>query len=619
MLAYIATKAKFLEDAPVIEDKVQQAVRSRLGIGVGPNELASWRNSLGNAMFHVMNSPLIPSDAAVAIEYQINKHKKRIDFIVAGKGKDDQENIVIIELKQWTNVNFSDLPEHVITFVGKRDREMPHPSYQARSYASLLEMYNQYVYEKPVNVSSCVYLHNCIDESVVNDSRYEEALRNTPIFLHGEKDALVNLISTNIKYGGGIEILRSVDGSPIRPSIQLADAVAKMLEGKEAFVLIDDQKTVLESILYAAAKSAESPKQVLIINGGPGTGKSVVAINALSRLIGTRANARYVTPNAAPRAVFEVRLKDSFKMGQIREMFSGSGSFTGLGENDFDVLIVDEAHRLKLRTQYSKGGDNQIREIIHAARTSVFFIDESQKVTWKDIGEVAEIKKFAKAMNAEVTELNLTSQFRCNGSEGYIDWLDEALLIRDVDSTYFGTDDYDFQVFDNALDLYKVIRDKNKSNNKSRMLAGYCWDWISKKKIELFDFSKEEFGFDAKWNLESRGSAWIIDANSVDDIGCIHTAQGLELDYVGVIIGPDFEIVDGQLTSNPAGRAKTDVSLNGFKKESLEDPQLAHEKADQIIRNTYRTLMTRGMKGCYIYCTDSMVAEYFKNRLEQRK
>lgn len=616
MLAYLATKKQFLQEAHVIEDKVRDAVRENLHIGVSPNELNSWRNSLGNAMVHVMNSPRIPADVGVAIEYQINKHKNRVDFIVSGKNSQGGESIVIIELKQWTDIEFSYLPEHVKTFVGKKDREVLHPSYQARSYASLLEMYNQYVYETPVAISSCAYLHNALENQVINHSRYEEALRNTPVFIHGEKDRVVELIASNISEGDGLDLLRRVDASPTRPSLQLADAISKMLQGKEAFVLIDNQKTVLETIVYRAFKGLEDKKQVVIVNGGPGTGKSVVAINVLSRLMGQRMNARYVTPNAAPRAVFEVKLKDSFKGGQIKELFSGSGSYTGLESGEFDILIVDEAHRLKLRTQYSKGGDNQIREIIHAARTSVFFLDESQKVTWKDIGEVAEIEKFARSMDAEVTHLKLESQFRCNGSDGYIDWLDEALGIFSNATSYFPKKEYDFQIFDNPSEMYKTIRVKNVPENKSRMLAGYCWNWVSKSDPEKFDISFPEFDFEAKWNLETRGSAWIIDPESVEDVGCIHTSQGLELDYVGVIIGPDFEIRDGELVCNPEGRASTDVSLHGYKKESKDNPSVAKEKADRIIRNTYRTLMTRGMKGCYIYCTNKDVADYFQKKLE---
>lgn len=615
MLAYLATKAQFLDDAHIIEDLVRDAVKENLGLGVGPNEYASWRNSLGNGMSHIISSPEIPMDAGIAIEYQINKLKNRIDFIVSGKQADGSESIVIIELKQWTDVDYSELPEHVNTFVGQKKRDVVHPAYQARSYASLLEMYNEYVYETPVHVSSCAYLHNCVQNDVVNDSRYEEALRNTPVFVKGQKKEIVELISDRIKSGGGLELLKKIDSSPTRPSLQLADAVSKMLQGKEAFILIDNQKTVLETIVKASQEGLNGKKQVVIVKGGPGTGKSVVAINALSRLMGQRMIARYVTPNAAPRAVFEVRLKSAFKGGEIKELLSGSGNFTGVGENDFDVLIVDEAHRLKLRTQYSKGGDNQIREVIHAAKTSVFFLDEAQKVTWKDIGEEYEIEKFAKLMGADIHHLELTSQFRCNGSDGYITWLDETLGVNtEIDSSFAGAN-YDFQVFSNPSEMYKEIRIKNKVTNKSRMLAGYCWNWDSKNDANAFDIVFPEFDFKAKWNLESRGSAWIIDPNSVEDIGCIHTSQGLELDYVGVIIGPDLKLVNGVLTSDPAGRAATDVSLHGYKKEFKEDPESATKKADQIIRNTYRTLMTRGMKGCYIYCTDEDVAEYFRKQL----
>jgi DUF2075 family protein len=617
MLAYLSSKAQFLEDAHIIEDLVRDAVKESLGIGVSQNEYASWRNSLGNGMSHIISSPEIPDDAGIAIEYQLNKLKNRIDFIVSGKGLQGEESIVIVELKQWTDVDFSELPEHVNTFVGQKKRDVVHPSYQARSYASLLEMYNEYVYETPVKVTSCAYLHNCLELEVVNDSRYEEAIRNTPVFIKGQKSEIVSLIASQIKTGGGVELLRRIDAAPTRPSLQLAEAVSRMLQGKEAFVLIDDQKTVLETIVKAANDGLTGKKQVIIVRGGPGTGKSVVAINALSRLMGQRLIARYVTPNAAPRAVFEVNLKGAFKGGEIKELFSGSGSFTGIEESDFDVLIVDEAHRLKLRTQYSKGGDNQIREVIYAAKTSVFFIDEAQKVTWKDIGEVSEIEKFAKSMNAEVQYLELKSQFRCNGSDGYMTWIDEALGVIEDEETSYAESSYDFRIFDDPTKLYEEIRAKNQVNNKSRMLAGYCWNWVSKNDSKMDDITFPEFGFSAKWNLESRGSAWIIDPNSIEDIGCIHTSQGLELDYVGVIVGPDFKIKDGELVSDPKGRARTDVSLHGYKKEMEVDPVGATAKANKIIRNTYRTLMTRGMKGCYIYCTDPEVSQYFQDRMSR--
>lgn len=618
MIAYLATKRQFVHDAQTskIEDIMEAKVLNRLGHRVGQSEKMSWKNSLGTAMFNVMRSERIPNNAGVAIEYRVNKFKSRIDFMVSGKGETGNEAVVIIELKQWEEVNFSNLNDHVLTYLGGSEREVRHPSYQARSYGSLLKTYNEYVYENTVAVKSCAYLHNCFARQVVLDSRFQELLNHSPVFLKGGDQDLVALVSSLIVEGTGTDIVEKIEKSPTRPSRQLAEAVGSMLQGNEEFVLIDDQKTVLEKIVATSQGGLTGKKQVVVVDGGPGTGKSVVSINALARLTSERMNARYVTPNAAPRAVFEVKLKGALKTGQVRELFSGSGGYAGMKADTFDALIVDESHRLKLRSQYAKGGGNQIKEIINAARTSVFFIDEAQKVTWTDIGDVQAIKKFAEEVGAEVHHLELTSQFRCSGSDDYIAWLDNVLGVHRDQETYFAHNSYDFQIFDDPSELHQAIRNKNKANNKARVVAGYCWDWISKKETTRFDFDFPEFAYKSRWNFSSEMATWIIEPNSVEEIGCIYSSQGLEADYIGVIVGPDLIARNGRLITDPSANAKTDrTTFKGYKKELKEDPQAAKAKADQIIRNTYRTLMTRGMKGCYLYCTDPGTAEYFKLKL----
>jgi DUF2075 family protein len=434
--------------------------------------------------------------------------------------------------------------------------------------------------------------------------------------IKGQGSELRSMISTNIKEGSGTGLLERIDEAVIRPSQQLADAVGSMLKGHEEFVLLDEQKTVLEKIVKATDDSLTGQKRVLIINGGPGTGKSVISINALARLTGQRLNARYVTPNAAPRAVFESKLKKIFVKADLRSLFSGSGSFTETSAESFDALIVDEAHRLKMKSGMFKNlGENQVKEIIKSAHTSVFFIDEAQKVTWSDVGEISTIEEQAGYAGAIVERLELTSQFRCGGSDDYIAWLDETIGVHADTAHYFSLDKFDFQIFDSPVDLHNVIKEKNKINNKSRVVAGYCWDWISQKKPELSDITINEFGYRATWNLTSDGSEWIISPKSVEEVGCIHTCQGLEVDYIGVIIGRDLVAIDGVLKTDPSARAKTDKSLAGYKKELKEDPISADIKADEIIRNTYRTLMSRGMKGCYVYFVDPATAEHFKKLL----
>ena len=615
MLAYLASKEQFLKDAPTIEDIVASEVKKNLFISVGNSEYQSWRNSLGNAMSHVMLDPGIPSDAAVAIEYRLNGRKFRIDFLIAGQDDAGHESIVIVELKQWTDIAYSDLLSHVRTFIGGGLRDERHPSYQAWSYASHLKQYNEYVYSNDLEVNACAYLHNCVNDEVISDARFAEDLEKAPVFIKGEIEGIQELIRSKIETGVGTELLKRIDTSPVRPSKQLAEAVGSMLGGIEEFVLLDDQKTVLETIINTSTKSMVEKKQVIIIKGGPGTGKSVISINALSRVTSLRMNARYITPNAAPRAVFESKLQGVIPNGEIHDLFSGSAAYAGIKPDSFDVLIVDEAHRLKLRSQYSKGGVNQIKEIIEAARTSVFFIDEAQKVTWQDIGEISAIEDFARSLDAEIQHLELSSQFRCGGSDDYMVWLDNALGVQVDSESYFSPGKFEFKIVDSPSELHSMIKEKNATNNKSRVVAGYCWDWISKSNRSEFDIQFPEFGFQAEWNLASQGGEWIIHKGSVEEIGCIHTCQGLELDYVGVIVGPDLIFEAGELQTDPSARAKTDRSLHGYKKEFKVDPESASSKADEIIRNTYRTLMSRGMKGCYVYFTDEVTAEYFKSQL----
>ena len=618
MLAYLATKSQFLRDAPNIEDKVKDAVFKHLHLRVGQAEYNSWRNSLGNAMYHVMNTPEIPDDAAVAVEYRLNGRRFRIDFMIGGTDANGNEAISIVELKQWTEIEFSQLGDHVLTQVGRGRHNEQHPSYQAWSYLTHLRDFNEYAYTNQLTLNAGAYLHNCHSDSVIRDERFKEVTGKAPVFIKGELQDLREHISQVISNGVDIDLFRELDSAAIRPSKQLADAVGGMLAGKDEFVLLDDQKTALETIINATNYAQDAEKQVLIINGGPGTGKSVISINALARITSSRLNARYVTPNGAPRKVYESKLAGVITGDTFKHLFSGSGSFWDADEDQYDALIVDESHRLTLKSGFMKNlGANQIKEIINAARTSVFFIDEAQKVTWADVGEIDSIEEAALEVGAKVQHLTLSSQFRCGGSDDYLAWLDDALGVQSTPDHYFSTDRFDFKIFDSIRELENAIRLKNEEANKARLVAGYCWDWVSQKDPEKFDIVFPEEKFKMKWNLTSYGQNWIIDPNSVNEVGCIHTCQGLEVDYVGVIVGEDLVVKDGELITQPSKRAKTDKSLKGFKKALKESPIEAELKADEIIRNTYRTLMTRGMKGCYVYFADCATANYFKNLLAE--
>ena len=619
VIVYQSTKADFLDDVfkRDIEVVILAEFTARTGRKVAHSEIRSWKESL-LSVAKVLYDDDIPHDSGVAIEYNIPQTGKRIDFMLSGRNEQQLDRLIIVELKQWSTSTKTDKDAIVAVRFGRGDIELPHPSYQAWSYASLLENFNEAVYEGGIHLLPCAYLHNYVSDGVIDHDFYRDHIDRAPVFLTGdvEKVKLQHFIKRHVKHGDQAALIYRMEGARIRPSKGLVDSLVGMLAGKDEFVLVDDQKVVFENALAIARKSSGQAKHVLIVEGGPGTGKSVVAINLLVALTKMSLVAKYVTKNAAPRAVFESKLTGTIKKSAISNLFSGSGAFTNGDENTFDVLIVDEAHRLNEKSGlYGNLGENQIKELVGTARYSIFFIDEDQRVTFKDIGRKSEIIRWAEASDASVTQLTLASQFRCNGSDGYLAWLDNTLDIRPTANDRLDTKDFDFQVINSPQVLREMIVDRNKVNNKARMVAGYCWDWNSKKHPNQPDVVIPEHDFAMQWNLSKDGGLWIMAIDSVNQIGCIHTCQGLEVDYIGVIVGPDMIVRDGKLLTCPENRSRHDQSLSGYKKLLKVDEKNARGRADVIIKNTYRTLMTRGMKGCYVHFTDKETAEYFRGRL----
>jgi uncharacterized protein len=461
----------------------------------------------------------------------------------------------------------------------------------------------------------CAYLHNHPRDGEIDHASYRDHIERAPLFLKRERAQLQAFIRRHVRHGDRRGALYAIENGRIRPSKMLADSVAGLLQGKPEFVLIDDQKVVYETVMEVDRRS-EGRKQVVIVQGGPGTGKSVLAVNLLGALLKRGRNARYVSKNRAPRAVYEAKLAGTFTKTRISNLFCGSGGFINDAPDTYDTLIVDEAHRLNEKSGlYRNLGENQVIELIRAARCTVFFVDEDQRVTLHDIGRLDELRDQARAAGAEVTELELASQFRCNGSDGYLAWLDDTLDIRATAHPMLDTGEYDFRVFDDPAEMHALIDLKNRASNRARVVAGYCWTWPSKKDPSAWDIELPAFGYRRRWNLDQDGSLWIVTPGSVEQVGCIHTCQGLELDYVGVIVGPDLALRNGRIVTDATRRASSDQSVKGLKQMGRTDPEAARALADAIVKNTYRTLMTRGMKGCYVYCTDAALAAYLRSRL----
>ncbi len=469
MIVYSGTKERFQRDVMSndIGNIIYDAFKGATGHSTPRNQITAWTNSL-QYMDRVLGDDAIPNDAGVAIEYHIPRSSKRIDFILTGTDAAGAETAV-----------------------------RPHPSYQAWTYNP-----------NPAG------LGRIPRSSGPRAKRYARQARGG--VCRPEGAPAMRGVSSSRNLPAKCRPPR-IDHGKIKPSKSLADSLASMLKGNREFVMVDDQKIVYETALALAATAATGKKQVLIVEGGPGTGKSVVAVNLLVELTRKDLVAQYVTRNSAPRLVYAARLAGTLRRNRIDSMFRSSETFHAAPANEYDCLLVDEAHRLKEKSgMFDHLGENQVKELINAARLSVFFIDEDQKVT-RPL------------------------------SDGYLAWLDNALQVGRTANETLDTRDYDFQVIDDPARLHALIRDRN-GGNKARMVAGYC----------------------------------------------PHTCQGLELDYVGVIVGPDLVVRDGEVITSPAARAGTDRSLHGWRALHKHHPAAAGKRLDLLIKNTYRTLMTRG-------------------------
>ena len=620
MIVYEDSKRCFVEDikSNCIADKITAKIRER-GINAGhEREYISWQNSL-QFMRNIVDDNDIDDEVRIAIEYNIPLTSKRVDFIICGADANNNDNVVVVELKQWqkAEVVADDMHYCVKTFVGRNNRIVCHPSYQAYSYACFIRNYSQKVLDDGINLIPCAYLHNYDPDfkQTLSNSIYKEWVSEAPFFIRNETEqfsAFVKKYVTRRSSNG--DLLYEIDHGRLKPTKALQDSLTSMVKGNKEFMLLDEQAVCYDMCLKTMAKCKEDgKKRTIVIQGGPGTGKSVLAVNLLMEFINKSLNTCYATKNSAPREAFLSLLthSDAKKQVNIRQLFRSPFGLSNVPDNTYDCLIVDEAHRLVKKMYGDWNGENQVKECISASLLSIFLLDEDQAVTVNDIGSIAEISKWCRELNSTLkmpAEAKLVSQFRCNGSDAYIQFIDD-ILQRTEESVTVDLDElnFDFRIFDSAIELREDLREKNAINNKSRMVAGYCYDWNVKHGRGDYDIMLPD-GFKAKWNLE-KDKIWAINPNSFEEVGCIHTAQGLEFDYVGVLIGKDlkYDSTSGRIITDKQAISKDDKSsgIRSCKNENI---------VRKLILNTYKTLLTRGQKGCYVYCEDKSLAEYIKKK-----
>ena len=619
MKLYSGTSEQFMTDARMhrIAEKLRVEYVAQIGHKPGGPEFASWQNSLTALALVIDQAEL--TDHGVILEYQLGNTSRRLDAMLTGHARTSAENAVIVELKQWGETAASNAEGCVETVVGQRLRPVPHPSVQVGQYEQWLLDNHTVFYEDAVTLAGVSFLHNLLfdpDEELFA-RKHAGYLATNPLFTGDQSGDLAEFLNKRLSEGDGVPIMEKVLDSRYKPSKKLLDHTAAMVAGQKEFILLDEQFVVFESVLAAAREGLKHDnKQVIVVKGGPGTGKSVIALHLVGRLAKEGFNAQHATGSKA----FTENMR-RIVGARARAQFAYFNQFGQFPRNEIDVLILDEAHRLRktsanrFQPKAQRTDLAQVDELVRSAKTSVFFIDDLQAVRPDEVGSTDLIREAAHRNDAEIQEFELETQFRCAGSKGFVSWVDNTLGLDETANPFWdGSEGFDFRIVDSVEQLDAMIRSKADDGHTARLVAGFCWPWSNPLEDGSLVPDVKVGAWQMPWNAKPdagrladgipQSGFWASNPGGINQVGCIYTAQGFEFDYVGVIFGTD-------LRWDPASESwAADAG-------SSHDSMVKRAKGDEfaeLVKRTYRVLLTRGMKGCYVYFEDRATGDYVGTR-----
>lgn len=584
-----------------------------------PSEVNSWRNSL-RAFKDVLEMGEL-RDQGMLLEYQLPSSSRRLDAILCGRDSDRADSAVIVELKQWERCETTEPENLVCTWIGGAQRDVLHPSVQVGQYKRYLADSHTAFHEgpEPVRLAACGYLHNYRAEpdDPLLDSKFRLELAEHPLFDVDGAEALCEFLVHRTGARGGAEVLARLERSKARQSIKLMEHVGDAIKVRSPWVLLDEQLVVFERIRSTALFNGNEKKRVILVRGGPGTGKSVLAINLVAEFLRAKCNTYFATGS---KAFTETMW--SILGPRSKSVFKYFNSFGSAESNEVDVLICDEAHRIRETSNnrftkaINKSKKPQVRELVDSARVSVFFVDDRQVVRPNEIGSSQLVRDAASEVSAELREFELDVQFRCAGSDGFVNWIENTLGIRRTANVLWTkAEGFDFRILRSPVDLEREILARAEEGASARLAAGFCWPWSEPKDDGSLEKDVVVGEFRRPWNARPearrlakgipRASLWATDPAGIGQVGCVYTIQGFEVDYVGVIWGPD--LVYDFNTQSWVGRREhsRDTVVRRSRESFLE-----------LVKNTYRVLLSRGMKGCYLHIMDPDTERFVRSRIE---
>jgi hypothetical protein len=618
---YAGSTEAFIDDATlhVVARKIGDAFYDYFRHRASASEFTSWQNSLSALAQQIRYAQLL--DNGIVVELQLPSSSARLDCIIFGKtAETNAPTGVLIELKQWSEVLPSEWDGCVEAYLGGAVRRLLHPSLQALQYAQYLRDTSEGFDPDRggAGLLPCSWLHNMHPGAAgpLLDRTFSELIRQAPMFVQSDIDRFATHLHASVGAGGGERVMNDAISAPHAPSRKLLEYTARMIAGEPSYTLVDDQLVAFNAVLSMVRRAhhGKRRKNVVVVNGGPGTGKSLIALNLLATLSLAGTNVQHATGSKAFTSNIW-RILGNRSKAQVKYF----NSFTSTPDDSIDVILADEAHRIRTssNTRFTptarKSDIPQVDELISSAKTTVFFIDDFQSVRPGEIGSTALIREAAIRFDARYEQIDLRTQFRCAGSDEYVDWIDQLLEIRKTATMSLGSAQFDFRLVDSPDELDRLIKDGVSSGASARLMGGFCWPW-SKPEADGTLVDDVRIGdFHRPWNAQpdarhlAKGIPpapfWATDPNGVDQVGCIYTAQGFEFDYAGVIWGDDLVIRDGTWVGQPS--ASRDTMMKRGSGARFTD----------CVKNSYRVLLTRGLKGCYLFCTDRETSAFIRARI----
>ncbi|PTR36695.1 hypothetical protein C8K38_12388 [Rhodococcus sp. OK611] len=587
-------------------------------------EQKSWSRSLPILARDLIEAGL--GEVEMLIEYHLPLTSQRADVVLAGTHPDTgAPSYVVVELKQWSSAyRYEDNPD-LVEVPGMPGGPKLHPVAQVKGYCDYLADFAKALADRPDALAGMAYLHNATDRTMVADLRSFPTDVTGRLFTASDRADMFSflrsrLIMGNGSHSAGDTLMRSA----VAPSQQLLKVAAAEVRDRPQFNLLGNQQLAVDLVLHAVehARSSDS-KRVIVVTGGPGSGKSVIALS----LVGELARRGRTVLHATGSRSFTQTLRKvaGHRAPRVQKMFKYFNQFMSAERNGLDVLVLDEAHRIRETSvdRYTKAelrtDRPQIDELIAAARVPVFLLDEHQVVRPGEMGSLEQIQQHTRSLGLETQHVHLGEQFRCGGSEEYLLWVKRLLgLVDGGPYEWKGDPQFQVRVADSPDEMEHLLTQQIEDGYSARMTAGYCWPWSDARKDGALVPDVTVNDWARPWNSKSDrriGDAppaplWATEDGGFDQVGCVYTAQGFEYDWNGVILGPDLVWRDSKFTTVRAANRDPD-----FKNRT----RIPDARFDKLVRNVYKVLLTRGMVGTVIYSTDQQTRDALRSLISKSR